>query len=103
MTRGVELPVPTIKCKITINIKHHKSTICVGANPWLQLLFENSKSIMSIFFWRITSPMVWVPLLIVNKSSEFQVNIFSNDRGIRNCRSFCMTTMMQTTPKMTEL
>ena len=27
--------------------------------------------------------LVWVPLLIVNNYSEFQVNIFSNNRDIR--------------------
>ena len=35
--------------------------------------------------------LVWVPLLIVNKYSEFQVNIFSNNRDIRKCQSFRMT------------
>ena len=34
--------------------------------------------------------LVWVPLLIVNNYSEFQVNIFSNNRDIRMCQSFCM-------------
>ena len=33
-------------------------------------------------------PLVWVPLLIVNNYSEFQVNIFSNNRDIRKCQSF---------------
>ena len=33
--------------------------------------------------------LVWVPLLIVNNYSEFQVNIFSNNRDIRKCQSFC--------------
>ena len=32
--------------------------------------------------------LVWVPLLIVNNYSEFQVNIFSNNREIRKCQSF---------------
>ena len=31
------------------------------------------------------------PLLIVNNYSEFQVNIFSNNRDIRKCQSFCTT------------
>ena len=30
----------------------------------------------------------WIPLLIVNNFSEFQVNIFSNNRDIRKCQSF---------------
>ena len=29
-------------------------------------------------------------LLIVNNYSEFQVNIFRNNRDIRKCQSFCM-------------
>ena len=32
--------------------------------------------------------LVWVPLLILNNYSEFQVNIFSNKRDIRKCQSF---------------
>ena len=35
--------------------------------------------------------LVWVPLLIVNKYCEFQVNIFINNRDIIKCQSFCMT------------
>ena len=50
--------------------------------------------------WKITSPMVWVPLLIVNNYSEFQVNIFSNNRDIRKCQSFRLKppTLPPTTP-----
>ena len=32
--------------------------------------------------------LVWVSLLIVNNYFEFQVNIFSNNRDIRKCKSF---------------
>ena len=32
--------------------------------------------------------LVWVPFLIVNNYSEFQVNIFSNIRDIRKCQKF---------------
>ena len=35
--------------------------------------------------------LVWVPLLIGNNYSEFQVNIFSNNRDVRKCQSFRMT------------
>ena len=35
--------------------------------------------------------LVWVPILIVNKYSESQVNIFSNNRDIRKCQSFRTT------------
>ena len=32
--------------------------------------------------------IVWVPLLIGNNYSEFQVNIYSNNRDNRKCQSF---------------
>ena len=35
--------------------------------------------------------LVWVPLFIVNNCSEFQVNIFSNNRDIRKCQCFRTT------------
>ena len=39
------------------------------------------------------SPLiVWIALWIVNTYSEFQVNIFSNNRDITKCHSFCTTT-----------
>ena len=41
--------------------------------------------------------LVRVPLLIVNNYSEFQVNIFSNNRDIRKCQSF-RTPMTPTMP-----
>ena len=34
--------------------------------------------------------LVWAFLLIVNNYSEFQVNIFSDNRNIRKCQSFGM-------------
>ena len=37
--------------------------------------------------------LVWVPFLIVNNKSEFQVNIFSNEKDIlKNVKAFCMPT-----------
>ena len=45
--------------------------------------------------------LVWVPLLIVNNYSEFQVNIFSNNRDIRKCQSFRTTPPPPTTPPPT--
>ena len=42
--------------------------------------------------------LVWVPLLIVNNYSEFQVNIFSNYRDIRKCQSFHTTPQPLMTP-----
>ena len=41
--------------------------------------------------------LVWVPLLIVNNYSEFQINIFSNNRDIWKCQSFCTTPPPPTT------
>ena len=38
---------------------------------------------------QLPSLLVWVPLLTVNNYSDFQVNIFSNNRDIRKCQSFC--------------
>ena len=35
--------------------------------------------------------LVWVTLLIINNCSEFQVNIFSNNRDIGKCQSFRTT------------
>ena len=35
--------------------------------------------------------LVWVSLLIVNNYSEFQVNIFSDNRDIRKCEGFRTT------------
>ena len=52
---------------------------------------------------RVTFPLVWVPLLIVNNLSEFQVNIFSNDRDIRKCQSFCSMTPPPTPTRTTGL
>ena len=36
----------------------------------------------------LPSLLVWVPLIIVNNYSEFQVNIFSNNRDIRKMSKF---------------
>ena len=59
-----------------------------------KFLHENSKSKKghnSVKKNEGLSPLlVWVPLLIVNNYPEFQVNIFSNNRYIRKCQSFCM-------------
>ena len=56
---------------------------------------------MSKKFKELSPLLVWVPLLIVNNLSEFQVNIFSNDRDIRNVKVFL--TLTQTSPTMTGL
>ena len=45
------------------------------------------------------SPLiVWIFLSILNTYSEFQVNIFCNNRDITKCQSFFTTT--QTTPRL---
>ena len=38
-----------------------------------------------------------------DSESEFQVNIFSNDRDFRKCQSFCTTTPTEMLPTMTVL
>ena len=62
---------------------------------------ENSKSKKGHNFVKkiggLPPLLVWVPLLIVHNYSEFQVNIFSNNRDIRKCQSFCMTPPPPTT------
>ena len=51
-----------------------------------KFLHENSKSKKGHNFIKkiggLSPLLVWVPLLIVNNYSEFQVNIFSNNRDI---------------------
>ena len=47
--------------------------------------------------WELPALLVWVPLLIVHNLSDFQVNIFSNNRDIRKCQSFCTMTTTTTT------
>ena len=43
------------------------------------------------------SPLIiWIALWIVNTYSEFQVNIFNNNRDITKWRSFCTTTVTKT-------
>ena len=61
-------------------------------NRDIRLHLENSKSKKGHNFVKkiggLPPLLVWVPLLIVNNYSEFQVNIFSNNRDIRKCQSF---------------
>ena len=51
-----------------------------------KFLHENSKSKKGHNFVKkiegLPPLLVWVPLLIVNKYSQFQVNIFNNNRDI---------------------
>ena len=66
---------------------------------------ENSKSKKGHNFVKknggLPPLLVWVPLLIVNNYSEFQVNIFSNNRDIRKCQSFRKTPPTTTPPTTT--
>ena len=39
--------------------------------------------------FELSSLIAWIALWIVNTYSEFQVNIFSNNRDITKCHSFC--------------
>ena len=61
-------------------------------NRDIRLHLENSKSKKGHKFVKkiggIPPLLVWVSLLIVNNYSEFQVNIFSNNKDIRKCQSF---------------
>ena len=60
-------------------------------NRDIGLHLENSKSKKGHNFVKkiggLPPLLVWVPLLIVNNYSEFQLNIFSNNRD-RKCQSF---------------
>ena len=64
-------------------------------NRDIKLYLEKSKSKKGHNFVKkiggLPPLLVWVPLLIVNNYSEFQVNIFSNNRDIRKCQSIRMT------------
>ena len=64
-------------------------------NRDIRLYLENSKSKKGHNFVKkiggLPPLLVWVPLLIMNNYSEFQVNIFSKNRDIRKCQSFLMT------------
>ena len=66
-----------------------------GANARLCLHLENSKSKRGITLSKkiggLPPLLVWVPLLIVNNCSQFQINIFSNNRDIRKYQSFPTT------------
>ena len=64
-------------------------------NRDIRLHLENSKSKKGHNFVKknggLPPLLVWVPLLIVNNYSEFQVNIFNNNRDIRKCQNFHTT------------
>ena len=64
----------------------------------LQILSRKRGITVPKIFWGLPPLLVWVPLSIMNNQSEFQVNIFSNDRDITKCPSFCTTT--QTMPEL---
>ena len=74
-------------------------------NRVIRLHLENFKSKKGHNFVKknggLTALLVWIPLLIVNNCSEFQVNIFSNSRDIRKCQSFRTTPPMTTPPPTT--
>ena len=64
-------------------------------NRDIKLHLENSKSKKGHNFEKknggLPQLLVWVPLLIVNNYTEFQVNILSYNRVIRKCQSFRTT------------
>ena len=71
--------VPTLDC-VVLDREDKKSKSKKGYNNSGKKHFELSPLI------------VWITLWIVNTLSEFQVNIFSNNRDITKCKSFCTTT-----------
>ena len=64
-------------------------------NRDIKLHLENCKSKKGHKFVKksggLPPLLVWFPLLIVNNYSEFQVNIFINNRDIKKCQSFRKT------------
>ena len=64
-----------------MRFKRQTRALHAGANAQLKLHLENSKSKKGHNFVKkiggLPPLLVWVPLLIVNNYSEFQVNIFS--------------------------
>ena len=74
-------------CKFQVNIFNN--------NRGIRLHLENSKSKKGHNFVKknegLPPLLVWVPLMIVNNYSEYQVNFFSNNRNIRKCQSFRMS------------
>ena len=70
-----------------------------------KFLHENSKSNKGHNFVKknegLSPLLVWVTLLIVNNYSDFQVNLFSNNRDIWKWHSFCTTPPPTTLPPTT--
>ena len=58
----------------------------------LGCLIEDKKSKSNKGHFESSPLIVWIDLWIVNTYSEFQVNIFSNNRDITKYQSFCTTT-----------
>ena len=52
---------------------------------------HNSEKTKKMHF-ELSPLIVWIALWIVNTYFEFQVNIFSNNRDISKCHSFCTRT-----------
>ena len=66
-------------------------------NRDIRLHLENSKSKKGHNFVKTMEDYLpywnWFPFLIMSNYSEFQVNIFSNNRDITKCQSFRTTPM----------
>ena len=75
--------------------KSNKSTACGCQHLAVAAFKKKSKSKKGHNFVKkiegLPPLLVWVPLLIVNNYSEFQVHIFSNNRNIRKCQKFHTT------------
>ena len=69
----------------------NQSQVHAGANVWLQLLLENSKSKRGQNYARIFEDYLpyWYGFPFESKQLDwvFKVNIFSNDRDIGKCQS----------------
>ena len=69
------------------------TTATTTTTPMLQqyLGFSPKTDGLKMHF-ELSSVIVWIDFCTVNTYPEFQVNIFSNNRDITKCHSFCTTT-----------
>ena len=88
-------------CYLIVNNYYEFQVNIFSNNRDIRLHLENSKSKKGHNFVKkiggLPPQLVWVTLLIVNNYSEFQVNIFSNNRDIRKCQNFRTTPTPPTT------
>ena len=75
---------------------YNKSTACGCQCSAVGYLIEDKKSKSKKthnsekkMHFELSPLIVWIALWIVNTYSEFQVNIFSNNRDMTKCQRFC--------------